>query len=225
MRIAGSLVRLGWLVAFATSSCANVTAGADKRWPQLVVIWGKASVPAAYATAALETRPARGLAIRLAGYGREPWDAVAVGRVGIEDGRFSLSVPEDQLQVETLPYEAQALDPTGRVLLASPVGLARGAGRVERDLDPATTIVAVAARRGVASGRRVAAWDVAALAGLPEVKAAAERLYGRPAAQALPTTPSPPDDAFGAFAAVPAATEPPELQAAVTAILQNLAAP
>ncbi len=210
----------GILVALATSACATVTAGADKRWPKLVVVTGKATVPATFSIAA-DLRPAKGLGIRLVAYGRPAWEAVAVGRVMGDDGHYTLSLPEDRLETAPAAFEAQALDPAARVLLASPVSLARGTERIERNLDPATTVVALAARRAGAD-RHVSAWDVDALAQLSEVQAAAERLAGRVPSQAQGAASAAGD--FASFALVPA-SEPPELAAAIRTILQNLAAP
>lgn len=163
------------------SGCQQVTAGADKIWPALIVVSGVASVPASFTVAGLELRPARSLTVRLVPRGGQPWAAVGVGRVTGTEGRYTISVPENDLEPAARAFEAQALEPGGRIVVASPVALSRSNGRVERNLDPGTTIVALAARRA-GPGRPVAAWNVDSLASLPAVKAAAERLASAPAA-------------------------------------------
>ncbi len=208
--------------ASAYAGCNQVTTGADKIWPALVVVAGTASVPATF-TVAAELKPAKALAVRLVPYGAAPWAAVGVGRVIGTEGRYSVSIPENELELQPRAFEAQALEPGGRIVLASPVALGRTSARVERDLTPATTVVALAARRA-GPARSVTGWDVDALTRLPDVKAAAEKLGSGP----LPAGTSPAalsSDASGStevksFALLPAAGIPAEVEKALTAILK-----
>lgn len=208
------------------AGCSKVTTGADKVWPALVVVSGTASVPAGFAVAAAELRPARALTVRLVPYGGQPWDTLGVGRVIGTEGRYTISIPEDDLAVSARAFEAQALEPGGRIVLASPLGLSRSNARVERDLDPATTVVALAARRA-GPGRSVAAWNVNSLVKLPDVKAAAARLAELPgpvdasaANSTAQSTGASGSTELRSFALMPARDVPPEIDRAVAAILK-----